>query len=101
MKHFSTGIVLVIVGVSAAPGWGQEASDRLYEVIRRDDRAAVGAMTGSDVRQKDKRGGTPLHYAAAFGSLETLRSLLEKGADVDMANDFGATPLMFAVNEAP
>ena len=42
-------------------------------------------------------GEPPLHTAAAFGSLETIRVLLEYGADVNFATPFGSrTPLMAA-----
>src|SRR5215467_3494938 len=99
MKRFLVGTALLAAGLNATSGWGQETSDRLYEAIRSDNQAALGALTSSEVNQRDKRGGTPLHYAAAFGSAGTLRGLLEKGADVNAVNAFGATPLMFAVNE--
>ena len=99
MKRFLVGTALLAAGLNATSGWGQETSDRLYEAIRSDNQAALGALTSSEVNQRDKRGGTPVHYAAALGGAETLRGLLEKGADVNAVNAFGATPLMFAVNE--
>ena len=34
-------------------------------------------------------------YAAALGSVESMRLLLDAGADPNAANDFAATPLMW------
>jgi ankyrin repeat protein len=51
------------------------------------------------VKFKDKHATTPLHYAAANGSVEALRTLLTAGAEVNTQNDFGATPLMWAITE--
>jgi len=38
----------------------------------------------------------PLHCAAFFGNIEAIRSWLASGADVNVINDVGRTPLMFA-----
>jgi ankyrin repeat protein len=45
------------------------------------------------VNSKDKRGNTPLHFAANFGQLEVCRMLLERNAEVNSQNDEGLTPL--------
>jgi len=58
------------------------------------------AMVNSKgVKFKDKHATTPLHYAAAYGSVEAFRAILSAGADINAANEFGATPLMWAVAE--
>lgn len=36
---------------------------------------------------------TPVHYAAATGSLEALKILIENGANYNLENDKGKTPL--------
>ncbi len=49
----------------------------------------------------DQAGNTPLHHAAGFGSLATVKLLLDKGADVDAKNKRASTPLHWAIpNEA-
>jgi hypothetical protein len=48
----------------------------------------------------DVRGGmenTPLHCAVNYGDLEMIQGLLECEADVDALNEFGSTPLLFAL----
>lgn len=57
--------------------------------------ARVGGDDGVDAR--DSHGDTPLHVATVKGNLETMRILLEHGADVDARNDEGRTPLHQAV----
>ena len=49
------------------------------------------------VNLRDRRGGvTPLMHAAALGSLDTMRLLLDKGADLNAKSAAGATALMWA-----
>ena len=50
-----------------------------------------------DVNPREKHyGRTPLLHAAADGHLDTVRVLLENGADMDIADSFGWSPLMYA-----
>ena len=84
----------------AVCGWAaEEPSDSFYQAIRNDNVGALRAMLakGAAIDAKDRRGTTPLMYAAAFGSLEAMKVLLEKGADVNAKNAFDATALMWAV----
>lgn len=77
------------------------AADRFYQVIRNDERAAVDALVsdaGLDAR--DAQGHTPLMFAAAFGSLETMRLLLAAGADARAANGTGTTALHLSAGDA-
>jgi len=79
-----------------------EPSDSFYQAIRNDNINALRAMlakgvNAADVNAKDKRGTTPLMYAAAFGSLESMKLLVDQGADVNARNAFDATALMWAV----
>ena len=47
------------------------------------------------IDQVDEDGNTPLHYAA-LGDLGLIRSLIELGATVNVANKHGYTPIMLA-----
>ncbi len=49
---------------------------------------------------RDARGNSPLMYAAALGSLDSMRLLLDAGADPNAANKFDATPLMWCAGDA-
>ena len=61
------------------------------------EEAAARLDAGDDPNQADRDGFTPLHFAAQRGSLEVLRLLLDRGAEVDARNRFGNTPLFVAV----
>jgi ankyrin repeat protein len=50
----------------------------------------------ADMRVHDKRGNTPLHFAAENGLLEVSQILLERNADVNSQNNHGSTPLLLA-----
>jgi ankyrin repeat protein len=51
-------------------------------------------------KASDARGNLPLMYAAALGGLESMRLLLDAGADPNAANAFAATPLMWCAGDA-
>lgn len=47
----------------------------------------------------DEYGRSPLHYAALYGNLDEVKALIANGADINMQDDGGMTPLQFAVQE--
>lgn len=57
---------------------------------------ALGAQTGSFMRDCRTRGETPLHRAAAFGEAEAIRLLIAAGAKIDARDAHGDTPLSWA-----
>ncbi|KAI3855614.1 hypothetical protein MKX03_013999 [Papaver bracteatum] len=52
-----------------------------------------------DVDSKDGKGYTPLFHAMSKGHLDTVRYLLEKGANVDASDGTNETPLQYAARE--
>ena len=51
---------------------------------------------GTPVNARDAQGNTPLILAAAYSDAASVKSLIERGADVNAANNAGATALMRA-----
>jgi ankyrin repeat protein len=69
-------------------------SDDFYQAIRRDDFAAVEKLLQAHgPNLKDRRGSTPLMYAAASGSEAMMRRLIQAGADPKIRNAFSASAL--------
>jgi len=94
------GGVVVCATLGSAWAMAEESPDSVYRAIRDNDLAVVQRLVNSgNGNERDKRGTTPLMYAAAVGSLEAMRMLLDHGADVNAANDFGATALMWAITD--
>lgn len=52
-----------------------------------------------DVNARNEHGGTALHYAAALGDPEMVRSLLHKGADADARDASDRTPRTMAIEQ--
>lgn len=72
----------------------------LIAVVRGQEFEAVKQLLSKDpelVKQSDHSGSTPLHHAAGFGDLKTLRLLLDSGADVNAKNRLDGTPLHWAM----
>jgi ankyrin repeat protein len=91
-------IFLLSVGVVSAVA--QNSSDGFYQAIRDNDLASLRKLAkGPDVNAGDQRGTTPLMLAAAYGSLDALKLLLDGGADVNAKNAFDATALMWCAND--
>lgn len=55
-----------------------------------------GMETGAFMRDCRTKGETPLHRAAAFGEVETIRLLKDAGAKLDIRDVHGDTPLSWA-----
>lgn len=62
------------------------------------NKAAVNALIAKGA-QVNRKGWTPLHFAATAGDLEIMAILLEHYAYIDAASPTGFTPLMLAARE--
>ena len=51
---------------------------------------------GADIRGRDNRGFTTLHYAAYEGNAEVVTALLAAGEDIEAKANFNSTPLHVA-----
>lgn len=74
----------------------------IISAIRSGDRRTVEKLIAADpeiVNAKDLAGSTPLHHAAGFGTLETVKLLLDKGAGVNARNRRSSTPLHWAIHD--
>lgn len=56
------------------------------------DNVTSFVSAGWSVNDRDLNGQTPLHIAAQYGALESVRRLLELGADPTVADIFGRAP---------
>lgn len=61
-----------------------------------EETVAVLLSRQADVNARDKTGHTPLHVAAAYGTIPMVQLLLEHGSDVMARNERGLTPLAIA-----
>jgi ankyrin repeat protein len=72
----------------------------LISAVRTAPVAEVAKLLAADrtlVNAKDSNGSTPLHHAAGFASLATVKLLLDNGADVNAKNRRASTPLHWAI----
>ena len=77
------------------------ASSDLIAAVRARDRSQVKEILGrrpESVASRDADGATALHYATEAGDRETVRLLLDAGADINARDSrFGATPAGWAI----
>jgi ankyrin repeat protein len=96
MSNLST-VALLTLCFFATKG---NASDDLFRAIRDGNAAVIKAhLTKADLEMRDRRGATPLMHAAAFGNLETMKVLLEAGADPNARDAFDATALLWSARD--
>jgi len=73
----------------------------LIVAVEHNDPESVRTLLDADgelVRQRDKTGATPLHYAAFYGHRQIVQLLLERGAEINSRDgQFGATPTGWAI----
>src|SRR5688572_5382254 len=94
-------VVLRCTSVALAQETGSP-SDAFYAAIRANDLSALRSLLakGADANVPDARGGsTPLMHAAAVGSVESMKLLLDHKARVNAANTAGLTALMMSVTD--
>jgi ankyrin repeat protein len=88
----------VLLAVVAAAAMAQDP-ENFYSAIRQNDltqlKGLLDQKAGANIA--NDRGITPLMDAAEIGSLEAMRLLLDRGANVDAQNAFGSTALMWSV----
>ena len=92
---------LLILAAGAMAFAADTSSDAFYTAIRNNDLQQLKGLlnTADALKNRDARGITPLMSAAAAGSMEAMRMLIEKGADVNATNAFGSTALMWSVSD--
>jgi ankyrin repeat protein len=83
-------------------GRAQNSADELIQAIRNNDLAGLKAAfaKGADVNAHDGRDTTLLMHAAAVGSTEAVKLLLDSGADITAKNQFNDTALTFGADHA-
>src|ERR671912_2463043 len=71
------------------------AQATLIDAARNADHATAVALLAerADPNQTESDGTTPLHWAVHHDDGDLVRRLLDAGATVSVANDYGATPM--------
>jgi ankyrin repeat protein len=110
----SEEIKLIKAWIDQGAVWPDEASGevpappadpmatRLMEALRDGDQAAFFKLLKSEpsaAKRKGPDGSTPLMYATLYGDAESVRLLLEAGADPNVRNEAQATALMWAMDD--
>ncbi len=75
---------------------------RMMEALRKGEREAFQKMLRDDPKVanlKGPGGSTPLMAAVLYGTADTVRLLLDSGADPNIRNEAGATALMWATDD--
>lgn len=96
--------MVVALGIGAIQAASGDARNRvdLAAAVRAGDIATVKAMMekgGADPNVKDASGTPLLMTAVVYGNAESVRILLEHGADANAKNPAGATALLWAAGD--
>lgn len=98
MQSQWTGLAMAGFAVLGLAGCQQRAvsEDPVFDVVRDNDVARVGQYLaeGGDPNRTNTRGETLLYVASgARGGTDVVRTLLLGGADLDLGNSVGRSPL--------
>ena len=83
---------LYLVAVCLTGSLHAQSVEDVFRAIRAND---LDTVRRAPVNAKDRLDTTPLHYAALYGSTESVRILLDRGADVKARNKSEATALLY------
>ncbi|KAL7302539.1 hypothetical protein TKK_0005176 [Trichogramma kaykai] len=103
LRHDRVKVVELLMVSGAFPNLANEDGSTPLHVIsqrpRDDDLMEVFFRINDDILQKvqldvrDKRGDTPLHYALRYGNARTAETMLRRGANPNLVDARGSTPL--------
>ena len=80
-------------------GRSGNGSTALHSAVRKDSRECITWLLENHpllLNVQDKFGDTPLHVAAFYDRLTSLKLMLNQGAAIDTKNNRGETPLEYA-----
>ena len=98
MKRFFVILLCVMLGASFASAADKPSIELLKAAEAGDNRAIETLLAeGVQIDSRDRRGFTPLMYAAANDRVETINLLIVRGAEVNARSDIGETALICAV----
>jgi ankyrin repeat protein len=90
-----------LAGETVAPPMDAKA-EQMMRALRDGDKRQFERLAGKDKTIGNLRGAggtTPLMQAVLYGDAQSVRRLLDQGADPNQRNDAGATALMWAVDD--
>src|SRR5579863_8023265 len=88
---------LTVAAVMLMPARAASPAEDLFQALRNGDLGSLRKNVSSiNIETRGARGATLLMHAAALGNVETVRFLIDSGADINAKNDLGATALLWA-----
>ena len=102
-RMFLVCVALCIAGSAAGAATAPDDTyDKLYSAIRTDDLRQMKTLLegGVSASAAGPDGISPLMAAAEIGSLDAMKLLIDRNADVNAKNTSGSTALMFSVTDA-
>ena len=102
--RWQSGVVQIFENLSAnqthtVSEFSDTPEGRLFKAAWTGDVSTLRGMN-IDVNLKDAIGRTSLHIAAEKGNMDVVMFLIENGANVNVADVNGNTPLVFIINKA-
>ena len=88
---FRRAVIVVAILAIASQGYAQTAKSPASAKASAGPRPAT--VRGSDVNRQNPDGSTPLQWAVYNGDVAEAKRLLRAGADVTIANKYGASPM--------
>ncbi|MCF6202038.1 MAG: ankyrin repeat domain-containing protein, partial [Hydrogenimonas sp.] len=87
----------VMLNADSSNGW-----QPLHEALFSQNAKKVKSLVekgGCDIDAQSKAGISPLHIAVKVRNLNLVNYLLDHGADVDIQDNNGFTPLLYAISQ--
>ncbi len=92
--------LILVLALMSINGVSNAAGLKLIDAVRDQDWSLVGDLLkdrDTDVNAREADGATALAHAVYRDHVESVKALLDAGADPDLANDYGITPMNLAM----
>ncbi|MDH4270822.1 MAG: ankyrin repeat domain-containing protein [Candidatus Aminicenantes bacterium] len=100
---FASIVLVVVIALMAGLAAGARPAEEVISAVRKGDLAALNVLLDRNpelVNEPDRYSLAPLHWAALEGQKQAARTLLARGANINLKTRLGRTPYQIALQHS-
>lgn len=97
---FCGGILSVLISSTVIAN-NSKSNEANFNLPHAEETMTLIISNKMDINSQDKNGNTALHFVSNFGNLDLAKIFIKKGANINIKDNEGKTPLFLAVTISP